>query len=190
MEKLLSALRHWDPRRAVKKNLRRYLTHLIAELQYAAGLRIAEVASLTEADVDPARALVYVRGGKHGSKRLAFLTEYAAEVLQLYLSQARPVLARVFSAGESEKLFFQDYAALTKAANRELARAAAEAGVRVITSHGFRHALGYHLLRAGCPLRYIQAILGHQHLADTEVYTKVDAADVKRVFDACHPRMR
>jgi len=44
-------------------------------------------------------------------------------------------------------------------------------------------------LRGGCPLRYIQAILGHRCLASTEVYTKVDVADVKRVFDACHPRM-
>jgi site-specific recombinase XerD len=92
-------------------------------------------------------------------------------------------------AAYADRLFFLDYDNLARATNAELARACREAGVHAITSHGFRHALGYHLLRAGCTLRYIQAILGHKHLADTEVYTKVDAEDVKRVFDECHPRV-
>jgi integrase/recombinase XerC len=55
-------------------------------------------------------------------------------------------------------------------------------------SHGFRHALGYHLLRAGCNIRHIQSILGHRQLRNTEIYTKVENEDLKHVVDACHPR--
>jgi site-specific recombinase XerD len=73
--------------------------------------------------------------------------------------------------------------------NEELSRACTTVSVPVFTSHALRHALGYHLLRSGCPLRYIQAILGHKRIKDTETYTKVDASDVQRVFEACHPRM-
>ena len=59
-----------------------------------------------------------------------------------------------------------------------------------ITSHTFRHALGYHLLRAGCPLRQIQEMLGHEQIKDTEIYTKVDEREVQEVLDEYHPRGR
>jgi site-specific recombinase XerD len=191
---LLAALRVVDPKRRLSGQARRYVTHVVAELQYASGLRIAEVANLTPEDVDTERALVRVKEGKHGSERYAFLTDYACEVLEIYATKARPVLYRVAVQEREGKqnraalLFHTTHATLQCETNRELARACSEAGVQRITSHGFRHALGYHLLRAGCPLRYIQAILGHKHLADTEVYTKVDVADVQAVFDRCHPR--
>lgn len=189
MATLLAQLCVWNERGALKAAIRRYITHVVAELQYASGLRIAEVAALEPADVDLDRALVYVREGKQGLSRTAFLTDYACQVLEEYLRTVRPLLATEGRKRNGHLVFYTGYRWLTEAMNKALAVACREAGVPVITTHGFRHALGYHLLRGGCPLRYIQAILGHRCLASTEVYTKVDVADVKRVFDACHPRM-
>jgi site-specific recombinase XerD len=37
-------------------------------------------------------------------------------------------------------------------------------------------------------MRHIQAILGHESLATTQVYTRVDKDDLKRILDAYHPR--
>jgi site-specific recombinase XerD len=189
MASLLTAFHDWDIKGNLKEASRRYLLHVAAELQYASGLRSAEVAALTSIDVDTERALVYVRDGKQGSQRIAFLTDYAAEVLGLYLRVMRPHLYNKQKEVQAGRLFFTDYDRFNHLMNEELARACSRSGVPKITSHGFRHALGYHLLRGGCPLRYIQAILGHKNIANTEVYTKVDVADVKAVFDACHPRM-
>jgi site-specific recombinase XerD len=188
MATLLATLHTWDIEGNLKDASRRYLLHVAAELQYASGLRSAEVAALTSADVDTERALVYVRDGKQGSQRIAFLTDYAAQVLELYLAMMRSLLANQQKA-QADRLFFKDYDRFGHLMNEELERACVRSGLPKITSHGFRHALGYHLLRGGCPLRYIQAILGHKNIANTEVYTKVDIADVKSVFDACHPRM-
>jgi site-specific recombinase XerD len=56
------------------------------------------------------------------------------------------------------------------------------------TTHFFRHSVGYHLLKAGCDIRYIQEILGHERLRSTEVYTKVDKEDLLGVIDKYHPR--
>lgn len=189
MAALLGALHDWGLSGNLKDSSRRYLLHVVSELQYASGLRVAELAALTPADVDVERALVYVHGGKHGSERVGFLTDYAADVLDLYVRVMRPLLSNGQKSAHSGRLFFTDYGRLGHLMNDELLRASVSAGVPKITSHGFRHALGYHLLRGGCPLRYIQAILGHKNIANTEVYTKVDVADVKAVFDACHPRM-
>ena len=188
MAALLDVLKVRDYSKGMMNAKRRYMVHVIAELQYASGLRIAEVAGLTADDVDVERALVYVKGGKHGSNRTAFLTDYAACVLELYIERARPLLVTRGNMRRPERLFFATYKNLTGFVNLELAAACREANVNVITSHGFRHALGYHLLRSGCSLRYIQAILGHRFIGETEVYTKVDEDDAKRVFDECHPR--
>ena len=57
-----------------------------------------------------------------------------------------------------------------------------------MTTHHFRHAVGFHLLRAGCDIRYIKEILGHEELGTTQIYTKVDKLDLKKVIDEFHPR--
>jgi site-specific recombinase XerD len=189
MARLLDELGRWDAYTNLRDQRRRYLVHVIAELQYASGLRIAEVAALEERDLDLDRALVQVRDGKKGSQRFGFLNDYAAEVLELYVSVARKLCATDYQGADTGRLFFLDFDRLGHVVNSELKAACARAGVPRITSHGFRHALGYHLLRSGTNLRHIQAILGHKMLKDTETYTKIDVQDVKEVFDACHPRM-
>lgn len=189
MARLLDELGRWDAYANLKDKRRRYLVHVIAELQYASGLRIAEVAALKEGDLDLDRALVQVRDGKKGSQRFGFLNDYAAQVLELYVARARSLCATEYQGSDSGRLFFLDFDRLGHVVNGELKIACARAGVPRITSHGFRHALGYHLLHSGTNLRHIQAILGHKMLKDTEAYTKIDVQDVKEVFDACHPRM-
>lgn len=190
MAALLDELRQWNNEPDLWNMNRRYRVHVIAELQYASGLRIAEVAALMPEDVDVERALVYVKDGKQGSNRIAFLTDYAACVLEQYRTIIRPLYSYKPTMKNSPTIFGVGAAQIKEDVNAVLTKACAAVGVPRITSHGFRHALGYHLLRAGCPLRYIQAILGHKLISTTEVYTKVDVDDAKAVFDACHPRMR
>jgi site-specific recombinase XerD len=189
-EAVLQDLAAWDSETALLTMRRRYTAHVVAELQYASGIRIAEAADLRPEDIDLDRALVHVREGKQGSNRYAFLTDYACDVLDLYRSRVRHLFMNRGNQLHADRLFLVGEHELGKNVSEELAAACRRVGVRAITSHGFRHALGYHLLRAGCPLRYIQAILGHKNIRNSEIYTKVDVDDVKRVFDECHPRMR
>jgi site-specific recombinase XerD len=90
--------------------------------------------------------------------------------------------------GLSGRLFGTGKAQLMSFVNRELKRVSAAAGLPLITSHTFRHAVGFHLLRAGCNIRHIQALLGHAKLKTTEVYTKIDKEDLRNVIDKYHPR--
>ena len=57
-----------------------------------------------------------------------------------------------------------------------------------LTAHSFRHSFGYHLLKAGCDIRYIQELLGHKRLFTTQIYIKVDKEDLRKVLDRHHPR--
>jgi len=77
---------------------------------------------------------------------------------------------------------------LARMTNRVLRKTAQSMEVPTLTSHLFRHALGFHLLRAGCNIRHIQQILGHKSIKNTEIYTKVEKEDLREVIDKCHPR--
>lgn len=170
------------------KNLREYRTHVVAELLYATGLRIAEAGALTAADLDLRRQMLQVKHGKDGKSRTAFLGSYSAEVLQVYLDTGRQKLLGRYPRTRQDVLFGTTKARLAEAVNAELEKLCRELDLPVITTHGFRHSLGTHLLRSGCDMRHIQAILGHEALGTTQIYTRVDKEDLKRSLDAFHPR--
>jgi site-specific recombinase XerD len=170
--------------------LAEYKAHVIAELLYASGLRIAEAASLESKDIDTRQRLVNVREGKGGKSRTAFLTGYAAEVLDLYIAQGRELVLRSYYGlrPQGHTVFCVGFARLQQEINDALRCACCELELPLITSHGFRHSAGTHLLRGGCDIRHIQVILGHDKLETTQIYTHVDKDDIKASLDAHHPR--
>ena len=188
MEMLLEEISHFDEQGHLKSAIKRYRLHVVAELMYATGLRVSEVASLRLEDIDFSRSLIRVQEAKGGHQRIAFLGEVAREVLRLYVDRLRVLVSNEWNLRNSELLFGVRWEAFGAVLNRELAKACVSLSLPPLRSHGFRHALGYHLLRAGCSIRHIQSILGHRLLRNTEIYTKVEKEDLRNVVDACHPR--
>lgn len=186
MNIFLEALSCFDKEPGVKNRIRMYRVHVISELMYSTGLRVNETASLKEEDVDFSRGVIELRSGKGGKARTVFLNEYASGVLRLYTERIRTHTFRSYT--NKELLFGVSGKTLCIVLNRELKRKALELGLSAVTSHGFRHAFGFHLLRAGCDIRYIQELLGHSRIKDTEVYTRVEKQDLKAVLDKYHPR--
>jgi integrase/recombinase XerD len=71
---------------------------------------------------------------------------------------------------------------------RIVKRYAALAGITAqVSPHTFRHSCASHLLARGADLRLVQELLGHASLATTEIYTHIDKARLRKVYDECHP---
>jgi site-specific recombinase XerD len=146
----------------------------LVELVYSAGLRSQEAVDLNLADVDFEQELVHVRG-KGGKERVVPLGEEASHQVAVYLREARPKLAR----GAENALFLS-------ARGRRLDTSTLR---RLLPHpHRLRHAFATHLLEGGADLRTIQELLGHSSLSTTQMYSHVDAARLRKVYDKAHPR--
>lgn len=188
LRKLLNYYRNWNHETHLSRRVSRYRMHVISELMFSTGLRIREVSNLVVDDIDLFNGLVNVREGKGGFNRKAILNDYAKNVLHIYINSMRELTFSKFNRANGNILFGMKYDALVHYVNDSLLKTTQYLGIDRISSHCFRHALGYHLLKAGCDIRHIQEILGHKALTSTEVYTKVDKEDLRKVMEKYHPR--
>jgi site-specific recombinase XerD len=188
MGRLLGTLAAFDTLPTPTARIRRYRVHVVAEFLYATGLRIAEAASIPLTAVDLETRRIYLPQGKGGRPRTVFLHRYAADILSHFLSRGRALVLGDYGRSQAQTLFATHRERLACVVNAELQAVCRATDLPVITSHAFRHSLGTHLLRSGCDLRHIQVILGHESLASTQIYTRVDKDDLKRSVDQFHPR--
>ncbi|TAK20172.1 MAG: tyrosine recombinase [Chloroflexota bacterium] len=149
-------------------------------LLYATGMRVSELMSLNQDDVDLFSN--YVRClGKAGRERHIPFDVRTQKALEDYLSSARPSLTRhretaaLFVNHRGERLTRQGFWLILKGH----ARAAGLSGS--ITPHTLRHSFAIHLLSNNANLRDVQELLGHANIATTQIYTQmVDQATQRR----------
>jgi integrase/recombinase XerD len=159
----------------------------ILEVFYSTGVRVTELINLALKDIDLIRGELKVNQGKGAKDRLIPLGEVACDYVRLYLQKARPKMA-----GKEENLLF------VSVHGRKLLRSiiaymidkyTRQAGLKKhVSSHCLRHTCATHLLQGKADIRHIQAILGHNSLETTQIYTKVNITDLKKVHRRCHPR--
>ncbi len=134
---------------------------------YACGLRVSEVIRLRSADIDSARMLVWVRGGKGGKDRCVPLSPILLEELRDWWRQERP--AGWLFPGQTPAGHV--HSATLQRACQQAVRAAGLS--KHVTPHTLRHSYATHLLEIGTDLLTIQRLLGHNHLKTTARYTHV-----------------
>lgn len=139
---------------------------------YSLGLRLQEALRLKVGDIDAARMMVHVRGGKGAKDRYVPLPPYTLTVLRRYWATHRNPVWLFPPPGPDP--------AATKSATAPMARSSVQGAMqrivadvgfhKRITPHTLRHSYATHLLEAGVSLRLIQKYLGHSSLRSTMVY--------------------
>jgi integrase/recombinase XerD len=160
----------------------------ILELFYSTGIRRMELLNLRVQDVDTRQRVLYVREGKGAKDRLLPLSEAAGNWLEKYLHEIRPQL--VLTASE-EILFLTDYGEPYSGGvlGRMIKKRLQQAGIEGQGGcHLFRHACATHMLENGADIRFIQALLGHEDLSSTQIYTHVVIEKLRAVHAATYSK--
>lgn len=138
------------------------------EVMYATGLRVSELVTLRVQDYAAANATLQLGQGAH--RRTAILSDVAQTALDVYLARARPQLG---APSDDGALFVNPRGApLTRQGvwlilKQYVARAGIDASVM---PHSLRRAFAAQRLEAGASLQDVQRLLGHAHLATTQLY--------------------
>lgn len=158
----------------------------ILELLYSCGLRRTELAELKVFDVDFKRGIVVVQSGKGGKSRVLPLGDSAILWLTHYLNTVRD---RLISPMDDDCLFITDYGEpynggiLGSMVKKYMKQAIEVTG----SCHLLRHAMATHMLENGADIRFIQAMLGHDDLKSTQIYTRVSVEKLREIHKATHP---
>ena len=160
----------------------------IIEVLYSCGLRVSELCGLRMSDLYREEQFIRVTG-KGDKERLVPISQRAMAELDAYFVDRSFICI---------KPGFEDYVFISERLKKPLSRImvfhmikqyAAEAGIRKsISPHTFRHSFATHLLEGGANLRAIQAMLGHESIATTEIYTHIDRTRMREEIIMHHPR--
>lgn len=155
----------------------------VVTLLYGCGLRIAEALALNGGDIPQAETMRII--GKRNKERIVPILPAVREAIERYRALCPFVI-------ENDGPLF-----LGKRGKRLNPRAIQLAMQKVrialglpesATPHALRHSFATHLLSRGGDLRSIQELLGHADLKATQIYTEVDSARLKDVYDKAFRR--
>lgn len=163
----------------------------ILETIYSAGLRVSELVSLRDRDVDREQHILHVRG-KGRKERLSPLGSFALRAIERY-ARKRTRDPKTEALQGDASVFVNRFGRLltTRSVGRMLDKYIAAAELDSRTSpHTLRHSFATHLLDRGADIRSVQELLGHKSLTTTQIYTHVSAANLLKIYEQAHPRAR
>jgi integrase/recombinase XerD len=155
------------------------------ELLYTTGMRSGELGKLTLESLRLDESLVLI-DGKGSRERLVPVGAETTRALHDYLQLGRPKFQ-----DDSNALFLSRQGGAMKPHSllRVLRKLLKEARIKKrVDLHSIRHTCATHMLQNGADIRYIQEMLGHASLKTTQIYTRVETADLRKMLRECHPR--
>ena len=161
--------------------------HAILEMLFSCGLRVSELVNLKLSNlyIDEGFIRVFGKGSK---ERLVPISRRAIDDLRYWFIDRN---ALVIKPGEQDYVFLNRRGAhLTRTMILiMIKKTAADAGIKkTVSPHTLRHSFATALLEGGADLRSIQAMLGHERIGTTEIYTHLDMSHIREDILHCHPR--
>lgn len=161
--------------------------HAIIEMLFSCGLRVSELVNLKLSNlyIDEGFIRVFGKGSK---ERLVPISRRAIEDLRYWFIDRN---ALSIKPGEQDYVFLNRRGShLTRTMILIMIKnTAADAGIKkVVSPHTLRHSFATALLEGGADLRSIQAMLGHERIGTTEIYTHLDMSHIREDILNCHPR--
>ncbi|MBO4588682.1 MAG: tyrosine recombinase [Bacteroidales bacterium] len=164
--------------------------YVIIEVLYGCGLRVSELVSLKLGDIyyDEQCLRIFGKGSK---ERWVPINRHALDLMLTYIHNVRSHLD--IKKGEESFVFISRL-------GRHLSRnfvfmflqdAVKKAGIsKHVSPHSLRHSFATELVNGGADLRAVQEMLGHAHLATTEIYTHLSPGYLRETIETYHPHYK
>ena len=159
----------------------------IIEVLFSCGLRVSELTNLKLSNLYIEEQYIRVMG-KGAKERLVPISPRALDELNYWFADRNVMKIK---PGE------EDYVFLNRRGHHltrtmiliMIKRYALDAGIqKTISPHTLRHSFATSLLEGGADLRAIQAMLGHESIGTTEIYTHIDTSTLRQEILEHHPR--
>ena len=159
----------------------------IIEVLFSCGLRVSELTNLKLSNLYIEEQYIRVMG-KGSKERLVPISPRALDELNYWFADRNVMKIK---PGEEDYVFLNRRGQhLTRTMILiMIKRYAVEAGIKkTISPHTLRHSFATSLLEGGADLRAIQAMLGHESIGSTEIYTHIDTSTLRQEILEHHPR--
>ena len=158
------------------------------ELLYSTGIRQAELIGLKITDIDWAQQQIRVLGKRNKERIVPLIPSFVLKLKHYYEQRNALGLTSVHNhlmvTDKGNKLYPTFVYRLVKTYFRGVSK-------KIHTSpHVLRHSFATHMLDAGADINVVKEILGHESLAATQEYTKVQLPKVQDAYRAAHPRAK
>lgn len=157
----------------------------ILELFYGTGVRLSELISLKEKDINLKQQTIKVLG-KRNKERVIPFTKNLVSISKSYLEIRNKMISKqehgLLLVTESGTACYPML--IYRIVKQHLQSTTAERK----SPHILRHTYATHLLDKGAEINAVKDLLGHSSLAATQVYTHNSMEKLKKVFEKAHPK--
>jgi integrase/recombinase XerC len=159
---------------------------LILELFYATGIRLSELITLQESQIDTHSQTIKVLG-KRNKERVIPFPKSIVPILKNYQAVRNIEVENknhgaVFVTDKGEPCYpMMIYRIVKKHLNKHTSN-------EKRSPHVLRHTYATHLLNKGAEINAVKDLLGHSSLAATQVYTHNSMEKIKKAYDQAHPK--
>jgi integrase/recombinase XerC len=160
---------------------------LILELFYGTGMRLSELISLKESQINLHDQTLKVLGKRNKERVIPFSTSLVSMIKEYKAARDKEVALKegypfLFVTDRGEQLYPMMVQRIVKKYLKVFS------SVEKKSPHVLRHSYATHLLNKGAEINAVKDLLGHSSLSATQVYTHNTFEKLKKTFDQAHPK--
>ncbi|MFC1566798.1 tyrosine recombinase XerC [bacterium] len=160
----------------------------VFEVFYSTGIRISELTNMRYNDIDFFGETISIRG-KGNKERIVPIGRNSLSVVKKYCDERN----KKFKLNNRSFIFINrkgehiNVRSIRRIVEKYIKKVSI---IKKISPHTLRHTFATHLLNAGCDLKSVQDMLGHESLTTTQNYTHVQIEKLKKDYIKAHPHSK
>lgn len=159
---------------------------LLLNILYTCGIRRAELIKITDPDIDFHSKELRVHG-KRDKTRIIPLPDTLLDEIRAW----QKTRDSIFQLSNPKPLFCTKSGPMTGSTVYNLVRKELLAtGSTHKGPHSIRHTFATSMLNGGAEINSVKELLGHASLQSTQIYTHLTFSDIRKAYDAAHPRSK